>query len=186
MTKHYEVFRAGATTGKTVLSMDQSSLERLSKGDFRIHWQGASWLKRCETVSIRDDGGYGKKLMRIELDGGAALEIPVEVQSWNNIPMWLHGELRSHLGVYVFAMSQGATDAGLKKTCARIWLFMYRPGSASSSRPPAFDFRETGKPEPMRVVACGVGPEDADTSTREQVIADRNLEEDEAEGYHED
>lgn len=180
----YEVFDDHGAKGKTVARLDRASLGRLLEGTFRIYKGGSRWFQRCDWVRIYERAPHGPWAVRIDQQEGSTIDFPVKLGSKDGVPLWLHGSIRNLLEAFVFVMPAGQTGPG--RSCARIWLALYAPGSASP-RPDTYSFRNTGSAPSATVVPCEhlILTSAGSAATRRPEDAGPQ-EDDEAEGYHED
>lgn len=183
MNTYYEVFDGGNSKGKVVAQLDRTNLTRLFGGAFRIY-NGRGLLKPCDVVRFLitpPDGGMAVRLDT--MTNRDCLEIPLKVVIHRGVALWLHGVIPNEIEVAVFVLPPGTTDSG--KACARIWLAIYQPNS-STSRPNQYTYRQSNGEAEAPVASCGDSPLPSLDSCPRGEDRPAILQDDEAEGYHED
>lgn len=183
MSNYFEV-NGGNGGGRLVAALGRTELTRLFRGTYRIY-AGRDTLKRCDAVRffISPDGAPIR--VRFDTSDDRVLEVPLTVGGKEGRALWLTGEFTPLVEIYVFVLPPGHLAGQPSSTCARIWLAFYKPGSGAT-RPIDYTFSPKVPASVSAVEACGEIslPSLDDKGVRKAI--ERRLQEDEAEGYHED
>jgi hypothetical protein len=124
-------------------------------------------------------------MMRFDFGQLDSVEVPVVLDGTDGKLLWLEGELPDRSRAFVFARPPGIIGGNPQRTCAKIWVAIYYPGS-TTPRPKTYSFVSKTPVLGESVNECPPTPvPDLDIVVRggDEV---RIFQDDEAEGYHED
>lgn len=183
MTEYFEINPDSPGPSRVVAKLDADNLTRLFRGAFRIH-DGGVTLRQCDAARLYVDPG-GRIGLRLDRANGQSHLAPLDVGSKDGIPLWLHTRVDDGLETYLFVAPPAQLLNQPGKLCARIWLAFYRVGS-NTARPPSYQFQKTPGQSPGTVAPCRAIALSSLVSSPSIPFDLTTLQEDEAEGYHED